>query len=70
MERKTKILFNYEHIRNYARNKIKGLEHLTLTERKNIYRDAFNRGMAEWISYHESKSASYKARHENEKADE
>jgi hypothetical protein len=64
-----KILFNYEHIRNYARSKIKGLEHLTLTERKKIYRDEFNKAMAEWISYHESKSASYKTRHENEKPD-
>jgi hypothetical protein len=70
MTRKTKIHFEYKFIRNHARNKIKGLEHLTLTERKNIYRDAFNRAMAEWISYHESKSASYKARHENKKADE
>jgi len=70
MKRNTKIDFHYEHIRNSARNKIKGLEHLTLTERKNIYRDEFNRAMTEWISYHESKSASHKARRENEDTDE
>jgi hypothetical protein len=59
----TKKIFGYA--RMGARNKITGLENLSLTDIKKIYRDEYKRVVAELKAWNQSKVESWKAWNES-----